>query len=159
MIIRKWKFEDILKISELEKECFKSDCWSYTTFASCYENPAFYGVAAEDGGEVIGYGGITIAADSCDLENILVSEQFRRGGIGGNILDELIAYAAKKGVKEMFLEVRVSNYPAMKMYLSHGFVGVYARTRYYSDGEDCLVMKKILKSPRKALKKLVRAYA
>jgi ribosomal-protein-alanine acetyltransferase len=144
MIIRKWRFEDILKISELERECFKSESWSYTTLASCFENPAFYGLAAEDGGELIGYGGITIAADSSDLENILVTEAYRRGGVGGSLLDELVKLAKQKGVKEMFLEVRVSNSPAMKMYLSHGFSGIYARTRYYSDGEDCLVMKKNL---------------
>ena len=40
----------------------------------------------------------------------------------------------------MFLEVRVSNSVAMSMYLKHGFKGVYARARYYTDGEDCLVM-------------------
>jgi ribosomal-protein-alanine acetyltransferase len=144
MTIRKWRFEDILRISELERECFKSESWSYTTLAACFENPAFYGLAAEEGGELIGYGGITVAADSCDLENILVAEPYRRSGVGGSLLNELISLASSKGAREIFLEVRVSNSAAMKMYLSHGFAGVYARTRYYSDGEDCLVMKKTL---------------
>jgi len=56
----------------------------------------------------------------------------------------LIADAKERGATEMFLEVRVSNAAAMRLYLGCGFAGVYARTRYYSDGEDCLVMKKIL---------------
>ena len=141
MLIREWKFEDILVLTALEEQCFENDRWSYRTFAPCYENPAFYGVVAVDGEEIIGYGGITVAGDSADIENILVSERYRRSGVGTRILSALNDYARANGVKDIFLEVRVSNAPAMRMYLKCGFVGSYARTRYYSDGEDCLVMK------------------
>jgi ribosomal-protein-alanine N-acetyltransferase len=144
MLIREWKFEDILALSKLEKECFSTDCWSYATFASCYENPAFHAVVAEEGGEVIGYGGITVAVDSADIENVLVAEAYRRGGVGGKLLEKLIEIAKGCGVEKVFLEVRVSNTPALKLYLKGGFNGVYARTRYYSNGEDCLVMSKQL---------------
>jgi ribosomal-protein-alanine N-acetyltransferase len=144
MTIRDWKYEDILRISELEKECFKGESWSYATLASCFESNTFYGIACEDGGEVIGYGGITVVADTADLENIMVSDEYRRGGIGTQMLEKLISIAAEKGAEKIFLEARVSNFAAMKMYLKAGFVGVYARTRYYSDGEDCLVMCKKL---------------
>lgn len=144
MLIREWKYEDILTISQLEQECFKTDCWSFQTFANCFENPAFYGLAAEEGGEIIGYGGITVAADSADLENILVTEEYRRCGIATKILKKLLAFAKDRGAEKVFLEVRVSNAAAMNMYLKYGFVGVYARTRYYANGEDCLVMCKNL---------------
>lgn len=143
MIIRDCKFEDILKISELEKLCFGGESWSYGTLASSFENPVYSMSVAEDGGEVIGYGCISVAADSCDLENILVAEEYRRSGVGKAILSKLMATARSRGANEMFLEVRVSNAAAMSLYLSAGFVGVYARSRYYSDGEDCLVMKKV----------------
>ena len=42
----------------------------------------------------------------------------------------------------MFLEVRVSNAAAMSLYLKRGYVGRYARPRYYGDGEDALVLEK-----------------
>lgn len=141
MLIREWKFEDILTLAALEEQCFKTDRWSYRTFAACYENPSFCGVVAVEGEDIIGYGGITIAADSADIENVLVAERYRRGGVGSKILESLIECARLKGATEIFLEVRVSNAPAMRLYLKKGFVGVYARPRYYSDGEDCLVMK------------------
>ena len=32
----------------------------------------------------------------------------------------------------------------MLLYLKKGFKGVYARSRYYSNGEDAIVMKKEL---------------
>ena len=141
MTIREWKFEDILTLSRLEEQCFTGDRWSYRTFANCYENPAFYGIVAVDGDEIIGYAGITVSADSADIENILVAERYRRGGVGSALVERLIDHARSNGVRDIFLEVRVSNVPAMCMYLKYGFVGSYARTRYYSDGEDCLVMK------------------
>ncbi len=142
MIIRPWKFEDILRISEMEQECFPQEPWSYKMLVSSFQTESFFGLVAEDDGEIAGYGGITVAADSADVDNIAVAEQYRRGGVGTAILNGLCNLAASKGAKEIFLEVRVSNSAAMSMYLKCGFKGAYARTRYYSDGEDCLVMKK-----------------
>ena len=60
--------------------------------------------------------------------------------MGTSVLNALCDAAEKSGVKKVFLEVRVSNAAAMSLYLKNGFKGVYARTRYYPDGEDCLVM-------------------
>ena len=145
MIIRTWKFEDILAVSNLEKECFEAEAWSYATLASAFENSASYGLVAEDGGEIVGYGCITCAADTSDLENVVVIEGYRRSGIGRAIVEGLLSEAKLRGAEKTFLEVRVSNVAAMSMYLKCGFAGVYARTRYYQDGEDCLVMSKVLK--------------
>ncbi len=144
MTFRAWKYEDILAISRLETECFPSHPWSYGMLVSLFETDTFKGVVAEDGGEIVGYGGVTVAADSADIENIAVSENYRRGGIGEEILKRLIAAAAESGALKVFLEVCVSNSPALCMYLKNGFNGVYARTRYYPDGSDCLVMAKEL---------------
>lgn len=142
MNIRSWKYEDILKISEMEKECFPKEPWSYQALVSSFSNNTFYGVACEDGDEIVGYGGITIAADSADIDNIGVGESYRRGGVGSAIIEALCEEAKKREVKKIFLEVRVSNVPAMCLYLKMGFRGLYARLRYYNDGEDALVMVK-----------------
>lgn len=144
MTLRPWKYGDILRISELEKECFPDEPWSFQMLASSFESDTFYGIVAEDGGEVVGYGGITVAFDTADIANVAVTEAFRKSGVGSSVLAELLSVAKSKGAKKVFLEVRVSNSPAMSMYLKYGFKGVYARTRYYSNGEDCIVMTKEL---------------
>lgn len=149
MNIRCWKFEDILSVSDLEKECFGGEAWSYATLVSAFESGASYGLVAEEGGEVVGYGCITCAADTSDLENVVVAENYRRSGVGGAIVRGLLDEAVARGAQKTFLEVRVSNSPALCMYLKCGFCGAYARTRYYSDGEDCLVMKKDLQQAGK----------
>ena len=144
MRLRNWKYEDILRIAEMEKECFPLEPWSFQMLASSFEEESFFGVLAEDGGEIIGYGGITVAADSADIDNVAVTEAYRRSGVGSKLIAKLVEVAKKQGAKKVFLEVRVSNSVAMQLYLKNGFKGAYARTRYYSDGEDCLVMVKSL---------------
>ena len=144
MLIRDWRYEDILKISELEKEIFEAEAWSYKTLATVFETPTFSGILCEDEGEIAGYGGVTVAADSADIGNIAVAENYRNSGIGKALLQKLCEKAREKGAEKVFLEVRVSNSAAMSLYLKCGFIGVYARTRYYPDGEDCLVMVKNL---------------
>ena len=49
MTYRSWKFEDILKISELEKECF-SDLWTYRMFVEGFSSKLFYGVCVRECG-------------------------------------------------------------------------------------------------------------
>lgn len=142
MEIREWKYKDILRISQIEEECFPQEPWNFKMLASSFETENFYGMLAEDGGEIAGYGGITVAADSADIANVAVTEPYRHSGVGTALLSALCGAAAERGAKKVFLEVRVSNAAAMAMYLKNGFKGAYARTRYYSDGEDCLVMVK-----------------
>lgn len=144
MVVRRWKYEDILRISRLEEECFPQEPWSFQMLASSFGSENFYGILTEEDGEITGYGGVTVAADVADIENVAVAEPFRGNGIGLTIVNSLVGYAAEKGAQKVFLEVRVSNAAAMKLYLKCGFKGVYARSRYYSDGEDCLVMVKEL---------------
>ncbi|MCD8205752.1 MAG: ribosomal protein S18-alanine N-acetyltransferase [Clostridia bacterium] len=139
MTIREWRYEDILRISELEKEIFKEP-WSYKTFATLFDLPTFYSIVAEEAGEIIGYGCLQIPADTADLENLGVAEEYRRSGVGRALLEALLEHCKSVGVKKVTLEVRVSNAPAMKLYLGHGFAGMFARPHYYQDGEDCIVM-------------------
>ena len=144
MLIRPWKYEDILKISKIEEECFPQEPWSFKMLVSSFESESFFGVLAEDDGDLAGYGGITVAADTADIDNIAVTEQYRNSGVGTAVLTKLCQIAKERGAKKVFLEVRVSNSPAISLYLKNGFNGAYARTRYYPNGEDCLVMTKQL---------------
>ena len=54
MNLRRWKYEDILRISELEKECFPQEPWSYRMLADSFENEKFIGVLSDDGGKIAG---------------------------------------------------------------------------------------------------------
>lgn len=141
---RVWTFEDIGRIAELEKECFPVAAWSRQSLAESFLSGRFYGVLLEENGAITAYGGMSVVLEEAEIELIATSEMYRNCGRGAKILEDLLAEAKRRGVERVFLEVRVSNAPAQRLYLKHGFAGVYARTRYYPDGEDAIVMKKEL---------------
>ena len=143
MTYRSWKFEDILKISELEKECF-SDPWTYRMFVEGFSSKLFYGVCAVEDGEIVGYACETVLFENAEVDNIAVAESCRRRGVGKKLLKKLETEAKERGARVILLEVRASNAPAMTMYLKEGFKGIYVRPRYYPDGEDAVVMQKEL---------------
>lgn len=140
---RVWTMEDLDAIAELERDCFP-DPWNRRMLADSLLSGSFFGSLLEEDGAIIAYGGMNIVLDEAEIELIATSEMYRRCGRGSKVLEDLLEEAKKRGVKRIFLEVRVSNASAQMLYLKHGFTGVYCRTRYYPDGEDALVMKKEL---------------
>ena len=141
---REWLFEDLNEIAALERECFPSDPWNVRMLAESFLSGRFFGSLLEEEGVITAYGGISFAEDEAELELIATAEMYRRCGRAEKILSDLFEEAARRGIKKIFLEVRVSNSSALMMYLKSGFVGIYARSRYYPDGEDAIVMKKEL---------------
>lgn len=139
-----WTYEDLNEIAALEQECFESDAWNSRMLAESYLNERFFGVCLKEDGFVTAYGGISVVEDEAELQLIATAEMYRRCGRGRKVLDDLMEEAKRRGAKKIFLEVRVSNASAMLLYLKAGFVGIYVRSRYYSDGEDAVVMKKEL---------------
>ena len=143
MIYRDWKYEDILRISDLEKECFKEP-WTYRMVADAFSSPFFIGLLAEDEGEIVGYVCGTVLFENGELDNIAVSETYRGQGIAKELLERFHARVKEKDGETVTLEVRVSNTPALLLYLKAGYCGTYTRARYYHDGEDALIMQKKL---------------
>lgn len=140
---REWTTEDLTEIAKLEEECF-SDPWSQRMLADSFLSDGFFGSLLEEGNTITAYGGMRTVGEEAEIELIATAEMYRRCGRGGKILDDLLDEAAWRGVKAVFLEVRVSNAAAQLLYLKKGFKGLYARSRYYPNGEDAIVMKKEL---------------
>ncbi|MBQ7408690.1 MAG: ribosomal protein S18-alanine N-acetyltransferase [Clostridia bacterium] len=143
MIYRKWQDADNEKIAFLEKICF-SDPWSYDSVRETHSLDNFYGVVAEDCGEVIGYAGAIFAYDSADIALVAVQPEYRRNKIGEKLVNELIGALLLKKITQIFLEVRVSNESAKALYLKLGFKPVGIRKNYYENSEDAIVMLKVL---------------
>ncbi len=141
---REWTFQDLGAIAELEKECFSIEPWNVRMLAESFLSGRFFGSLLEEEDVITAYGAITVTEDEAELVMIATAEMYRRCGRAKKILEDLEEEAKKRGAKKLFLEVRVSNSSALMMYLKDGFSGIYARSRYYPDGEDAIVMKKEL---------------
>ncbi|MCE4599167.1 MAG: ribosomal protein S18-alanine N-acetyltransferase [Desulfurococcales archaeon] len=79
------------------------------------------------------------------LVSIAVLREYRGRGIGSSLLSETIRVMRNVyKVESIFLEVRVSNEVAIRLYERYGFKKVRLIKGYYKDGEDAFVMVKRL---------------
>ncbi|NPA97487.1 MAG: GNAT family N-acetyltransferase [Crenarchaeota archaeon] len=75
--------------------------------------------------------------------SVAVREGFRRLGLATMMmLASMTALRDEYGVEEVYLEVRVSNVAAIKLYEKLGFKIVRKLESYYLDGEDAYLMAK-----------------
>ncbi len=97
---------------------------------------------AEHGRGVIGFLAARSLHDECEIENIVVSRAMQRRGIASELLKHLFSTLSDR-VQSIFLEVRESNQPAIRLYEKAGFEVVGRRKSYYQEpGEDALMMRK-----------------
>jgi len=90
---------------------------------------------------IIGYAGMWIVLDEAHITNIAISKPSRTKGYGRMLTCALLQYAANLYATHATLEVRKSNFTAINLYTSLGFINVGVRKRYYEDnGEDALLM-------------------
>lgn len=80
------------------------------------------------------------AADELHLTDLGVAAPYRRRGLARALVDAL----SRENARVVFLEVRASNAPALALYVSLGFTELDRRARYYSNGEDAVVMQRLL---------------
>ena len=130
------------EIYKIEKESF-TDSWSTESLKSEISNKNTIFLVAVYEKEVLGYILGKVSIESVDVLKIAVKLQFRRFGVSKLLLKAFIDSAIKFGIKELFLEVRVSNNVAINLYKLFGFKVVGIRKNFYADPkEDALLMKK-----------------
>jgi ribosomal-protein-alanine N-acetyltransferase len=105
----------VSQVAEIEKLCF-SDPWSENSVASELKNPLSYWLVALDGDTVAGYIGSQSVLDTADIMNVAVHPDYRRQGIGRQLVTALAQALVEKGIKYLMLEVRQSNAPAIALY-------------------------------------------
>jgi [ribosomal protein S18]-alanine N-acetyltransferase len=106
-------------------------------------------IADEDAAELIGKGDVDVAGFlvarrlSTDLEilNFAVESDWRRCGIGAELLTAALQWAQTFQATQAILEVRASNLAALRFYERHKFEVVGRRPRYYTAPvEDALLL-------------------
>ncbi|MDR1049090.1 MAG: GNAT family N-acetyltransferase [Synergistaceae bacterium] len=69
------------------------------------------------------------------LMNVVVLPEYRRRGIGTQLVVAAAECAAALSFSELALRVRLSNLAAAELYRNLGFVSVRTQDRYYSNGD------------------------
>lgn len=80
--------------------------------------------------------------DLADVQTIGVTRGHWGGGLGSELLTDLLKHATAFECAEVLLEVRVDNTRAQKLYERFGFEPIGFRRGYYQPGNiDALVMR------------------
>jgi [ribosomal protein S18]-alanine N-acetyltransferase len=139
---------DLDNVLSLELALFGEEAWSRQMLAGeLSQQPAsrYYLIAEEPAGSVVGYAGLLAAGGQADVLTIAVSTSHWGRGIGSQLLEELLTEAVRRGCTEVFLEVRVDNLRAQRLYQWWGFAEVGVRPGYYQpSGTDAIVMRREL---------------
>ncbi|MEM2894191.1 MAG: N-acetyltransferase [Candidatus Bathyarchaeia archaeon] len=148
--IRQFRVEDLERVMEINFECLPEN-YSPSFYLDLHKRFPETFLVAELDGRIQGYVMSRIEKGFskfhmlrptrlCHIVSIAVREPYRRRGIG----TELLRCAMRNGrevyeAEECYLEVRVTNEPAIRLYQKLGFVRVKRNVAYYMDGEDAWV--------------------
>ena len=144
MTVRRATIEDAKEIFAIEMECF-SVPWSLDSIETelLNEDKKLYYVV-EDANGVVGYAGAWLVYDEGQITNIAIRQSARRQGFGAKLTSALIEECFKRGMHEIFLEVRIFNLSALSLYRKLGFTVKGMRKNYYSEPkEDAYIMSLI----------------
>jgi len=143
MIIREFKRQDIKRVLDIEKASF-NDPYPATILIDIYNLGAGFLVAQENN-RIIGYIIFWIKyEDEGHIISIAVDKNFRRLEVGSKLVRSSLESFKKFRVKLIKLEVRVGNKGARKFYSKIGFKEDKVVKEYYEDGEDAVIMFKVV---------------
>ncbi|MEO0442443.1 MAG: ribosomal protein S18-alanine N-acetyltransferase [Pseudomonadota bacterium] len=135
---------DISQLVAVEAQAH-SHPWTSQHFKSSIESSHHCYILKQQS-NCVAYCIVSTAADEAELLNITVLPAFQRRGIASRLL-QIIFDSFEKGIHTLFLEVRLSNSPAIALYQSLGFNEVGRRPHYYpaiKGREDALIMARAL---------------
>ncbi len=138
----------ILKMQEQHLEILAQDLNEYDDFWNekilkdeFYNENSEYFVICED--EIVcGFAGLWFNIDEAHIMNIAVRKDFRKNGIGSELLSFLIDEAKSKEKMCITLEVRDDNTPAIELYKKFNFDILGRRKKYYNNVNDAIIMTK-----------------
>lgn len=141
---------DLPAVAVLEEALFGEEAWSPGMLASelAGRSGGRYYLVAEMDRTLTGYAGLLApGGGQADVLTLAVDEHRWGEGIGTALLQGLLAEASRRGCTEVYLEVRVDNDRAQRLYRRHGFTVTGLRRGYYQpSGTDALVMRRALRT-------------
>ncbi|MEM3696498.1 MAG: ribosomal protein S18-alanine N-acetyltransferase [Candidatus Bathyarchaeia archaeon] len=152
--LRKFTMNDLQKVMHINRVCLPENYTDYF-FIELYQRFPETFIVAEENGEVVGYimcrielglsnFGFSGLLKKGHIVSVAVLHQYRRKGIGKALVAQALENMRIYNAKQCFLEVRVTNTPAIELYKKLGFEITRTIHGYYSDGEDAYVMARKL---------------
>lgn len=143
--IRLMRENDLEEVMPIERQLFSSP-WSEESYKNALKNSGTIFLVVEDEDEIIGYAGSYYSVGQADVATIGVVKDRQREGIAQQLLEALLDELRNKMTDTVFLEVRESNWAAIKLYRKFDFELVGIRSDYYDNPkENAIIMKRDLR--------------
>ena len=143
--------EDVDGILTIERLCYDGQTpWNRSAILHeiLFNKNAYY-IIVYDSARPVAFVGAWFVGEEAHITNIATVPDYQNKGIASYMLKEVIQMAKAEQMKELTLEVRVSNNTAQSLYKTIGFKEGRIKTAYYAnDHEDALEMRLDLKSPQ-----------
>ncbi|MDA7826392.1 ribosomal protein S18-alanine N-acetyltransferase [Porticoccaceae bacterium] len=137
--IRRATLDDLTSISAIENSTSAYPCSNQQLY-DCIENT----YVLLDSSKALGFAVIVTVENQAELHNIAIDPEQQSKGLGSQFLTALVA-GLPSTVEQFYLEVRVSNFRAIRLYQQLGFNKIAERKDYYRNGlgrEDAIIMAK-----------------
>lgn len=134
---------DLGAVRALERVAFPLDSWPLLEMVGVLTFPTVERWKAQDGERLVGF----VAADIRRSQNlawiatIAVHPAYQRRGLGHRLMEQV---ENRVGVARMRLSARAGNRAAITLYQGRGYEQIDLWPKYYSGGEDAVVMEKTL---------------
>jgi ribosomal-protein-alanine N-acetyltransferase len=128
-------------VLQTEQESFEYS-WTEEDFLRCLRQRNCIGMVAEQGEKVVGFMIYELHKAKLHILNFAVHPQFRRGGIGAQMVAKLISKLSSHRRTRITLEVRETNLGAQLFFRAQEFKAVRVLRSFYEDsGEDAFLME------------------
>ncbi|HQX75443.1 MAG TPA: GNAT family N-acetyltransferase [Thermoflexales bacterium] len=136
---------DLFGIWRLERACFTRDAYGLVTLLTMALTPRLAHLKVVADGRLVGYAASDLRSGEGTgwIVTIGVLPTHQGRGIGARLLASS-EDAMRPAMRSVRLTVRRGNARAIHLYERSGYAWITTYTRYYADGEDGLVMEKIL---------------
>lgn len=132
---------DMSEVLDIESGCFEY-AWSEDDFINCLRQRNCIGMVAEYNDRVAAFMIYELHKSRLHVINLAVHPDFRRRGVGSQMLQKLVAKLSQQRRNKILLEVRETNLPAQKFFQANGFRAVSLLRDFYEDTtEDAYLMQ------------------
>lgn len=137
--VEKPSLHDLHEIYEIEKSVFKN-CWSEISLKKELENKNFnLNLLCRLNNKIIGYFFSKNVKNEYHVLNFALKKNYQHRGYGKFFFNIIINEYILDG--SVFLEVKKSNLTAIHFYKKFNFKEIGFKKKYYSDGEDAIIMR------------------
>lgn len=141
--IRPMEESDLEVVMYLENTCFLAPWGLKELMYELNDNPvsSMWVIESSTAG-VVGFIDYWITFDSATIAQICINPVYRKRGLGISLLNEAFKDCKAQKVRNITLEVREHNIPAIRLYEKFGFKNVLIKEKYYTNGDNAVYMIK-----------------